>query len=79
MTLLRASGLPTTGQISGCSVGFEIAQFSFGNFDFFFKIKIVTFWFYLLRVYNFVNKKYLDIEIKEIKNSFIYIYLYQIY
>lgn len=59
MILLRAGGLPMTGQISGCS-GFEIAfgcSLSEILIFRFFRIKIVTFDFIY---YDFVDKKYLE-------------------
>lgn len=72
MILLRAGGLPTTGQISGFEIAFACSLSEILILRFF-KIKIVTFDFIYC---DFVDKKYLDVKIREmvIKNSFIYMY-----
>lgn len=76
MTLLRASGLPTTGQISGCSVGFEIAQFSFGNFDFFFsKLRLLHFDFIYYEFIILLRRNIWILRLKKLR-ILLYIYIY---
>lgn len=73
MILLRAGGLPTTGQISGFEIAFGCSLSEILILRFF-KIKIVTFDFIYCEFMILSTRNTWKIREMVIKNSFIYMY-----